>query len=67
MHDGSIATLDEVLDHYVAGGRTPNPHRSTGLQPLTLTADERRDLIAFLESLTDRELLHDPRWSNPWK
>ncbi len=67
MHDGSIATLDDVLDHYTAGGRTAESGKSTGLQPLTLTPDERRDLIAFLESLTDRELLHDPRWSNPWK
>lgn len=67
MHDGSIATLEAVLDHYVAGGRTTNPNRSTGLAPLTLTADERRDLVAFLESLTDQELLHDPQWSNPWK
>ena len=45
----------------------PNPLKSTGLQPLTLTADERKDLIAFLESLTDREALRDPRWSDPWK
>jgi cytochrome c peroxidase len=66
MHDGSIATLDEVLDHYAAGGRTANPAKSTGLRPFTLTADERRDLIAFLESLTDREALRDPRWSDPW-
>jgi cytochrome c peroxidase len=67
MHDGSIATLEEALDHYVAGGRTANPLKSTGLKPLTLTADERKDLIAFLESLTDQEALHDPRWSDPWK
>jgi cytochrome c peroxidase len=67
MHDGSIATLDEALDHYVAGGRTANPLKSTGLQPLTLTADERKDLLAFLESLTDYEALRDPRWSDPWK
>jgi cytochrome c peroxidase len=67
MHDGSIATLDEVLDHYVAGGRTPNPSKSPGLLPLTLTTGERRDLLTFLESLTDRELLRDPRWSDPWK
>ena len=67
MHDGSIATLDQALDHYVAGGRTANPLKSTGLQPLTLTPDERKDLIAFLESLTDREALRDPRWSDPWK
>ena len=67
MHDGSIATLEDVLDHYVAGGRTPNPQKTTALSPLTLTVDERRDLIAFLESLTDREALRDPRWSDPWK
>ena len=66
MHDGSIATLDEVIDHYAAGGRTANPSRSTGLRPFTLTPDERKDLIAFLESLTDREALRDPRWSDPW-
>jgi cytochrome c peroxidase len=53
MHDGSIPTLDAVLDHYAAGGRTPNPARSSGLKRFTLAVDERRDLIAFLESLTD--------------
>jgi cytochrome c peroxidase len=59
-------TLGEVIDHYAAGGRTANPSRSTGLRPFTLTPDERKDLIAFLESLSDREALHDPRWSDPW-
>jgi cytochrome c peroxidase len=67
MHDGSIATLDEVLDHYSTGGRTPNPARSTGLKPFTLSDGERRDLIAFLQSLTDEAALRDPRWSDPWK
>lgn len=66
MHDGSIAALGEVLDHYVAGGRAPNPRQSESIQPLTLRDDERRDLIAFLLSLTDEELLRDPRWSDPW-
>ena len=37
MHDGSIATLDEVLDHYTAGGRTPNPESEHGAQAATLT------------------------------
>ena len=67
MHDGSIASLEEALDHYVAGGRTANPLKSTGLQPLTLTREERKDLLAFLESLTDYEALRDPRWGDPWK
>ena len=66
MHDGSIAALGEVLDHYVAGGRAPNHRQSESIQPLTLREDERRDLIAFLQSLTDEALLRDPRWSDPW-
>ncbi len=66
MHDGSIATLSEVIDHYAAGGRTANPNRSTGLRTFTLTPAERADLIAFLESLTDKAALTDPRWSDPW-
>lgn len=67
MHDGSIATLDAVLDHYVAGGRDPDPRRlSESIRPLQLSADERADLIAFLQSLTDEAALGDPRWSDPW-
>ena len=67
MHDGSIRTLEEVLDHYVAGGRAPNPQQSKSIEPLKLSEADRRNLIAFLESLTDRQALQDPRWSNPWK
>ena len=66
MHDGSIAALGEVLDHYVAGGRAPNPRQSESIRPLSLREDERRDLIAFLQSLTDEALLRDPRWGDPW-
>jgi cytochrome c peroxidase len=68
MHDGSIATLEEVIAHYAQGGRHPgSPNKSTTIQPLTLSAAERRDLLAFLHSLTDEELLQDARWSDPWK
>ena len=66
MHDGSIAALGEVLDHYVAGGRTPNTRQSDSIQPLTLREDERPDLIEFLQSLTDEALLRDRRQSDPW-
>jgi hypothetical protein len=67
MHDGSIATLEEVIEHYAAGGRARmNPNRSSILRPLKLTDCEKADLISFLHSLTDREALLDPRWSNPW-
>lgn len=67
MHDGRIATLEEVIEHYAAGGRArTNPNRSSILRPLKITAAEKADLIAFLHSLTDHEALRDPRWANPW-
>jgi cytochrome c peroxidase len=66
MHDGSLKTLEDVLDHYVAGGRTRNPNKDPMLQPLALSPQNRLDMIAFLESLTDTELLHDIRFSDPW-
>lgn len=77
MHDGSIATLDEVIDHYAAGGRTivdgpnagvgsANPFKSELITGFMIDAQERADLIAFLESLTDPDLLVDPSLSDPW-
>lgn len=68
MHDGSIASLDEVVEHYARGGRAGerNPLRSIAMQPFTITTEEKEDLIAFLRALTDEELLHDPRLSDPW-
>jgi len=78
MHDGSIATLDEAIDHYASGGRTiregpnagvgkNNPNKASNLQGFTLTVDEKTDLVAFLQSLTDNEFLTDPNLGNPWK
>jgi len=77
MHDGSIATLDEVIDHYAAGGRTvaggpyagvgrDNPLKSSFVPGFQLSERERSDLIEFLNALTDEQFLHDPRYSNPW-
>jgi cytochrome c peroxidase len=68
MHDGSINTLDEVIDHYAKGGRAGdrNPLLSDVVQPFTITEGERQDLLAFLGALTDEELLVDERFSNPW-
>jgi cytochrome c peroxidase len=66
MHDGSLATLEEVVQHYAAGGRLDHPHKSHILRRLNLTDADKSDLVEFLKALTDEELLHDPRWSNPW-
>jgi cytochrome c peroxidase len=50
MHDGSMATLREVVDHYVKGG-FPNPHLSPKIRPLDLKEAEIEALVAFLEAL----------------
>jgi cytochrome c peroxidase len=51
MHDGSLKTLREVVDFYVGGGNS-NTQLDKEIRPLKLSAQERNDLIAFLESLT---------------
>jgi cytochrome c peroxidase len=66
MHDGSMATLDEVIDHYGSGGKYDNPNKSRMVHQRSLTKDDRSDLIEFLKTLTDEEMLHDARWSDPW-
>ncbi len=60
MHDGSIATLDEVIEHYDHGGVTNeddpvNDFLSGGIRPLGLTEQQEEDLINFLETLTSPE------------
>ncbi len=51
MHDGSIATLADVVRHYEKGG-IDRPSRSPMLLPIRLTEQDRRDLVAFMETLT---------------
>jgi cytochrome c peroxidase len=55
MHDGTLATLWDVMDHYNKGG-VPNPFLDGGMQRLGLSEGEIDDLVHFLESLTDRKL-----------
>ncbi|HLT90715.1 MAG TPA: di-heme enzyme [Woeseiaceae bacterium] len=76
MHDGSMRTLDEVVEHYRRGGRLVedgpyagdgrrNPYKSAFVRGFELTAEEKMDLIAFLASLTDLSLLTNPRYADP--
>jgi cytochrome c peroxidase len=50
MHDGSMKTLDDVLEFYNRGGNR-NPHVDAALEPLNLTKEELADLVAFLKTL----------------
>ena len=51
MHDGSLATLKEVVAFYDRGG-IANPSLSPEMKRLGLSAGEQADLVAFMESLT---------------
>ncbi len=78
MHDGSVETLDDVLDHYAAGGRTiesgplagegsTNPLKAGFLIGFQLTEQERADIKEFLCSLTDDEFLTNPKFADPFQ
>jgi len=77
MHDGSIHSLEGVLDHYQEGGRTieagahaghgsRNPYKSVFVRAFELSATERADLLSFLDALTDKTVLKKPSLSDPW-
>ena len=64
MHDGSIATLPDVIRHYSSGGR-PGPFKSDQIRGFEISPAEVDDLVAFLGSLTDDEFLSNPAFGNP--
>lgn len=77
MHDGSMATLEEVVSTYAAGGRNItsgpnagdgriNPYKDPLISNISLTQQEVADLVAFLKTLTDDTLLTNPKLANPF-
>jgi cytochrome c peroxidase len=52
MHDGSMATLNDVVDFYIKGSSPPDPNLDPMLRPIRLRPSEVRDLVAFLRSLS---------------
>ena len=58
-------TLAGVLDHYAAGGRAHSKLTSEFIPGFILSDDEKAEVIAFLESLTDETVLKDPRLGPP--
>jgi len=76
-HDGSIATLEGMLDFYAAGGRNItsgpnagdgrlNAHKSDLISLIKLDAQEKADIVAFLKTLTDHDFLTKPALSSPF-
>jgi cytochrome c peroxidase len=58
MHDGSLQTLWDVIDHYNKGGEA-NAYLDGGIEPLNLSEDEVSQLVAFMFTLTDYRLVSD--------
>ena len=54
-HDGSLRTLQEVVEFYDQGGREARETRAAAVRPLHLSPREKADLVAFLKTLTSRE------------
>jgi cytochrome c peroxidase len=78
MHDGSITTLEAVLDFYADGGRhipsgahqgdgRLSPNKSDLITFIDLNAQDKADIVAFLKTLTDTEFLNNPKLSDPFK
>lgn len=72
MHDGRFKTLEEVVEHYSSGVK-PHKHldpkftdgRGNVIHP-NFTSTEKKALVAFLKTLTDTDMIKDPKYSNPF-
>jgi cytochrome c peroxidase len=77
MHDGSMATIEEVIDMYTRGGRNIdygnhkgdgklNVNKSPLIGGFAISAQEKKDLIAFLNALTDSSIFYKQQFLNPF-
>ena len=77
-HDGSVGSLEAVIENYARGGRVvqmgpnagdgrDNPFKDPRLRGFVLSDTERRDLLAFLQALTDSTFVMNSRFANPWR
>jgi cytochrome c peroxidase len=72
MHDGRFATLEEVVEHYDKDVKL-HPNLAGGLSQtngtpkrLNLSSSEKKALVAFLKTLTDKKMLRDAKFSDPF-
>ncbi|MCI4668075.1 MAG: cytochrome-c peroxidase [Bacteroidia bacterium] len=62
MHDGSLESLDMVIEHFNVGG-LGHKNQHPLIRPLDLSDHQKKDLIAFLHALTDQDVLLKPEWA----
>ena len=73
MHDGRFATLEEVIDHYSSGIQNqhnliaPLVNSKGQVGQFNFTQAEKDALIAFLNTLTDNQMLINEKYNNPFK
>ncbi len=65
MHDGSLKTLEEVVDHYRDGGKY-SPNKDPLVQKVNLNVVQRKQLLAFLKTLTDSTFLKNKAYMSPF-
>jgi cytochrome c peroxidase len=77
FHDGSAASLTEVIDSYAGGGRkikdgiykgdgSKNPHKHAFISGFSISETGKINLISFLQSLSDSSLVSNPAYQNPF-
>ncbi len=77
LHDGSAATLKDVVDNYAHGGReiregaykgdgTKNPYKHSLIKSFIISEDDKINLISFLQSLSDTTFINNPAYQNPF-
>ncbi|MFN0276423.1 MAG: cytochrome-c peroxidase [Chitinophagales bacterium] len=63
MHDGSLQTLEDVINMYADGG-SDHPNKSRLVKGFSITESEKQDLINFLKTLTDETFITNPEFMN---
>ncbi len=66
MHNGSLKTLEEVVDHYRSGGKY-STNKDPLIQQIQLTNIQRKQILVFLKTLTDSTFLKNEAYKNPFK
>lgn len=77
MHDGSMATLSEIIDMYARGGRlieqgsnsgdgSKSPMKHPRIKGFRITPQQKADLLGFLVSLSDSSFISNPKYQNPF-
>lgn len=66
MHDGSLKTIDDVIEHYSSGGHY-SPNKDPLIKHLNLNAEQKRKIKAFLNTLEDKDVIENPAFANPFK